>query len=531
MHLLRLPNELLQKIIVLGIPESFENLALTCKQLHDASRIFLTDHNAKRKRFRHFRYSTDESSASEDARHTKGDVKIQNVLELLQYIAHHPIVARYMVTADLSNDSLGSSWYDAEDVEKPLIKGPKTKLFRLLQESPYLARRQHDPAVWLDVMDQRLDGHADIFLLTLLPNVTQLIISDRTVDMAIPDHEEYDQETLDDTQDPISKRGRQLLDDIAERANSEPISEAALSRLQIIENNCDSDYDTKNNLTGVAALLSIRSVRRFFGRSFVALEDGYTGIEFYPKQERFSPNLEEFILEDSLLGAKTSRRLFSRIENLRVFRLSWDIKYHGCGSHWDVGAMIYFLQEAAGGTLEELSLHVNESLNSMGIVPPDMAGFTRLKFLDIEHDMLRGSPFDTKKADKVTDEEDYDSTSEEHAASDDESAAPDDDAPWPVLVDFLPKSIERVVISEFQIKADDDPLYLFQRLAEERAVKLPCLKEIAVFSTWQNGFVQSGRGVEQLGSDMLASINETITTHVENFGGTFHTSPRSREMK
>lgn len=508
MSFLKLPNEILQQVISLVGPETFEDAALACKQIYHASSPFWKEHNALRKRFRHFQYSgrrgsserpvASQQDAAEPeildenenvnkgrgdgrANERKDDIKIHSVLELLQYIARHPVVARYMVYVDLSHDFLGEHTYDVQDAEKPLIKGDTSGILRLLQDSPYLNKRGYDASTWLEAMQQTADGHADIFLLTLLPNVEELVVSGRMADASYSDRNVNESEDEregggDETAASPILQCRSILEDIVDEANKYPQSNASLSRLRVVGNDGTDDdtYEDKHNFTAVSSLLAIGSVCKFHGASFVAMEDGYTGVEFHPRYKRLSPNLEEIVLEHSILGAMSASKLFSRIENLRVFRLSWTVKYHGCGFNWDTGAMLHSLEQAAGDTLEVLSIHDTGSTNMTGAVPVTMKGFKRLRVFEADFDFLREEPFDRAQQP----EELEDDTEPGNYHREVEGTPPEKVAPF---VDFLPGTIERIFFSVGSLRsiAEDDMSFLFDRMHEERATKLPQLKDIS----------------------------------------------------
>lgn len=55
MGLLKLPNETVHSIIETIVPESFDDIALTCKTLWHNCQPFLEKYNTLRKRFRHFK--------------------------------------------------------------------------------------------------------------------------------------------------------------------------------------------------------------------------------------------------------------------------------------------------------------------------------------------------------------------------------------------------------------------------------------------------------------------------------------------
>ncbi|KAK3177830.1 hypothetical protein K4F52_009434 [Lecanicillium sp. MT-2017a] len=571
MSLVNLPTEILRDIISLLIPETFEDVALACRRTYGVCREFLDEYNARCKRFRHFRYTPRPSSAGDDENmdenKTKDEdtVKIHSAVELLQYIAKYPVVARYIVSADLSGDVLGDTFVPIEDEKGQFILGDKSGILRLLQTSSYLAphqsKKRFTPDFWLGQIDHTLNGHAQVLLLTLLPNVTKLIVPGLMGEWS-------NSECADGDPDAIAEHGdreswcvecRQILYDIVDRANAHPHSTTALSRLQRVKSPATDDYDTKCNLSGVAHLLSINSVRSFHGYSFVALEDDYTGVAFHPPRERLGSNLQEVILEHSLLGAMSSQKLFSRIENLRAFRLTWSVKWHGCGMNWGLSQMLQYLQKAAGDTLEELTLHNNGDADDVDPFPATMIGFTRLRVLEIDYDFISGHPYDPAHDDRILvdrldefaedqsnfgseaddaelsegaedaeDAEDIelsedadvtednwvslDGTSDDSVDGNDEHHQQDESAERSraaLYADFLPHTIERALfhIEHWRLPRQQNPTYLFESMLEQRATKLPNLRDLDIVVS---GFQEDGSG----------DAEARFIALIESFGGT-----------
>lgn len=192
MSLLSLPTEILQGIIGYLIPESYERIALACKNTHYASLCYRKDYNARRKRFRHFSYDLEPESEGGNG-HDQGSstrrhahyAPICNAHDLLQVMAESPSIGRYIRTADFSGDNLGVISSDEHfGITKlrpppPYLHGDQTTLLKLLRSSPYIPAAHSSPEKWLEGMTTERLGHSDMFLLTLLPNVRRLTVSPR----------------------------------------------------------------------------------------------------------------------------------------------------------------------------------------------------------------------------------------------------------------------------------------------------------------------------------------------------------------
>lgn len=476
MALESLPAELFDSILRYTFPCAFESIALTCKGTHQRCLPYFDKYNKIRRRFRNFAFDADPEDSNDEDRTSVGDgdsdephnanddetkppaqvsskgrmanaentyIKdlelarpIHHVMGLLQAIAEMPSLAAYMETVDLSGDSKG---YDESDHPPPYLQGDATAVLELLRRSAYLAAKGCDPDEWFLKIQTTLQGHADVFLLTLLPNVKELTVCDRYLE---DDHGE-----------------ESLLDHIVECANAPTASKNALARLEHVEvSSEEANYDTKHSMTPVLPLLAINAVQSFTGCSMVALEDNYTGVSMTPRHDQLSSSLRHIRLDASLLGAESAQELVKRVKNLETFLLSWEIKWHGCGSSWDIGAMIYVLQEHVGESLEELTLRGGDGVNDLGSTLTDMTRFAKLRDLELEFSMLCQPEFNLE-----------DGISDDVMDKDGEIAVPR-------LVDLLPASIQYFQLNGVSCsnEGDDDHLRkLLSFTSEERRQKLP----------------------------------------------------------
>ncbi|KAL1845541.1 hypothetical protein Daus18300_014504 [Diaporthe australafricana] len=174
-----LPTELLEEIIPHSLPEGFEGLALTCRELYNLCTPWIERHNQRCKMFREFTYNKYPNN---------GLLSVHNppAVNLIQDIAHDPVVARYIRHADFTYDTWPPK---ARPVQlfyfisligllpDPDLGGP---VAALLAESPYLRAAGLDWREYYALIQEDLESrsrysqHAAAFLLTLLPNVTSL---------------------------------------------------------------------------------------------------------------------------------------------------------------------------------------------------------------------------------------------------------------------------------------------------------------------------------------------------------------------
>ena len=182
MALMTLPVEILVDILSLTRPYAFENLALTCKPLHDAARPFLNHHNRLRGAYRHFSYDWQDG----DPQDIKTKSHPASALQLLCQISEDPIIAEYIVEADLTGQDYGNNDKNVDSESSPTpdpFEELRTTgaLKQLVYNAPYLRATYQDTHQWLSLIVY--DFHPDdtcytdwstTFLLTLLPNVEVL---------------------------------------------------------------------------------------------------------------------------------------------------------------------------------------------------------------------------------------------------------------------------------------------------------------------------------------------------------------------
>ena len=167
MSLLQLPNELIQEIIKQILPDGFESLALTCKELHSICKPFIPYHNSLCKEFGHFTYR----------KRSNRSFKIRSSIEFLLRIAVEPVVALYVREADLQADGLfkhrGSHEHVAED--------RWDALYRLLENSQHIQEANLSCEIFYGQIEADYEEGcysqlAAAFLLTLLPNTRCLTL-------------------------------------------------------------------------------------------------------------------------------------------------------------------------------------------------------------------------------------------------------------------------------------------------------------------------------------------------------------------
>ncbi|KAK8038684.1 hypothetical protein PG993_007095 [Apiospora rasikravindrae] len=171
------PPELLLRIVSDVLPEGFESLALSCKDIYQLCKPFLKHHNLLRAQFHRFDYRPRPS------RVLQGPLwrPLRNAFDLLERIAAEPIVARYIRHADFAWDSYPSTHSLPPQVPDHADRGPVVKLFT---NFPYLNWAGLEWKVYYTRVAEeyeksrstRFSQHAAAFLLTLLPNIKSLLL-------------------------------------------------------------------------------------------------------------------------------------------------------------------------------------------------------------------------------------------------------------------------------------------------------------------------------------------------------------------
>ncbi|OHE94212.1 hypothetical protein CORC01_10550 [Colletotrichum orchidophilum] len=509
MALLNLPVELLQRIIAETIPDSIENVAITCSTLYRASQIYLEQHNKLRRRYRHFSYSKLSRTSPSDIRaEEEWDIctkdtglRIVNAVDFILAIIRNPLIPRYVETADLKA-SFGVRNFDPGDNSQgtgplfPRVRGEADieVLREFLRTSPYLEQTGSNPETWMEGIQNDVVGHAEVFLLTLLTHVRELALPAAWGELTLRPFKSGEEGEEEDEHRSDRSVIWPMLDHIVWRANEPGVKDAGLSKLDILRPFTGSGYDCRNAMTLNTPFLAIGSLREAYIGGCIALEDGYTGIPFHPEYSTYSPRLEKLELVGCTFEPWEVRVLLSRMANLKCLHFAYEVKWHGCGMSCDTGHILDTIMECTGETLEELSAWMMEHWGSTGRTLTDMKGFRRLKSLEIDSFMFMGPEF------RKDDVEDFDLTDAPNVWPVEEIAAPR-------MVDMLPPSLESLRILVQGNDGDDRSAQiakclraLFDGFPQHRQKLLPKLQEVVVEIVGTNVDLNLQREMEAQGA-------------------------------
>ena len=360
MALTRLPPELLEPIIKLSIPESFDSLTVTCKKIYMICAPFIQEYNALRSRFRNFAYH-DSSPASPT---------IMSASTLIKRIAVEPIAARYIRHADFRHDSprrhlLPPNFLADSDCREDVI--------RLVADSPYLKQAGLGWKEYLDWIEEAFnprssyDGipqysqYAAAFLLTLLPNVESLILPRYW-------------ESLGAT--------NRLIDSVIYGSRQASSFHNSPSLAQVVSSSlcCSSGPREYFDLNLASPFLALPHIRHFNGRSCVAM-DSLKNIPSKAPGYRFGETLESITLTSSWVDTAGMTRLLSNAKRLKSFRYEHSTKSVG-RQYWDVGEFIAAIERQVGTHLTELSVSLGDTLHGTPPCKISFRGFPCLRQLE-----------------------------------------------------------------------------------------------------------------------------------------------------
>jgi hypothetical protein len=320
----------------------------------------------------------------------QGDDFCTSSFELIARIAEDPIIARFIVKANLKEDCPPEDDEQADaHIQRALLS---SNVLSLLENSPYVQRSGIDAARSLESMiaqytpDDCNLGLTQTLLLSLLPNVTE---------MSLPKLWEVEGDGMSGSPSEESLRQlSDLLNDIVNGANNPAEPNAALSRLTTIHPSSAWDYNRNHypwQLSTFAPFLCIKSLKNFcagdcratcVGGGHIIQDELYKFVA--PENKNFGAGLEVVELVGACVDSTELRNFLSPMRNLRSFKLSFN------GDEWEADEIISVIEEEVGGTLEELSLSILYCFGDSGMGIDSMKKFTKLKELEIDIQLFLG---------------------------------------------------------------------------------------------------------------------------------------------
>lgn len=359
-----LPTELLDKIIIYSLPEGFEGLALTCRKLYNLCTPSIERHNQLRTRFEDFTYNKYQNT---------GLLSVHNpsAVNLIQEIAHNPVVARYIRQADFTYDTWPSKARPIQRLPDPDLSESVVALF---SESTYLREASLDWREYYALIQEDLERpgwysqHAAVFLLTLLPNATSL--------------------KLPCLWQPC-EAAEKLLHAIVHKAFYKPSPSSflwdspSLAQVTGFEPYSESGPSGhKFDLTDAVPFLALPKLRSFCARSCVVRDGASIATASEDAELPSGETLETAHFVQSCLDDVAITNFLRRTPNLK------ELAYTHCTKgqtvqDWDACRFVSVIEREAGSYLESLKIVIGEFRGSLAPGRLSMRGFQCLRKLHL----------------------------------------------------------------------------------------------------------------------------------------------------
>jgi hypothetical protein len=353
-----LPPELWNQIISHSLPESFASLASTCKGVYLLCTPFIEYHQNRRFLYQNVRYK----------RVRKNNVLVRHVqtaFGLITRIAFEPIAARYIIDADLSQDSNHPRARPTVAVPDIHDGGPVVALFA---NSLYLREAGLDWKEFYSVIKDECGGpspqysqHAATFLLTLLPNV-------RTV-------------ALPRLWKPVESTNK-VLDVIVRKSKSSnhPWNTSSLSQLTGFEPLMSTGIRSRAWLDQAMPFLALPKMRSFRGDYSWAISNTPMSLASLNPNLHYRTFLETVSFSNSCIDEGTIAEFLRHTPHLKKFKYSHIPRDEF--TEWNICNFVTAIEREVGAHLEELSISITEP---DVVIPPgktSMRGFQCLRKLE-----------------------------------------------------------------------------------------------------------------------------------------------------
>lgn len=354
-----LPNEILELIIAESRPDGFEGLALTCWRLYTLSHPLIRRHKQLRRRFENFLYFYVHLGQS-----------LVAASDIISLVAHEPVVARYIKSANLEADSeylARAMLFEGKPKHVPSIDdgGPVVDLFA---NSTYLKQagidwREYYTTFETDVREQRYSQNGSAFLLTLLPRAQKL---------TMPHH--WKSNVATDA----------LLSSVVDRAKQSKLQHQKTSLASVTE------IFTKpscQRLNAASKLVALPQVELYSWQSCYAVSNHPDTLGF-AKVPYVAETLRTAVLDYchiDHIGITSFLRCAPQLKTLRYTHH----QYTGVTTHsWDICAFMKAIAREAGDHLVALSVVRGDPDSPIVGGKASMRGFRRLEKLEVAMEVV-----------------------------------------------------------------------------------------------------------------------------------------------
>lgn len=453
MALTRLPNELLEIIIIHVLPEGFKSMALTCRNIYALCVPFVQRHNTLRTQFHTFNYYEKLADPS---------FTIRTAFDLITRIAVEPIVARYIRHADFKVDSFFNRG-------RPREFNPDVHcgdaVVRLFADSPYFEQagldwQEYYNEIEEDLQAARYSQHAAAFLLTLLPNVETLALPNKWKPLTATNK-------LIDAVVRKAKQSHRLACDIP-----------SLAQTTRFEPSVSLEPRERFDLAWASPFLALPHMRSFRGPSCVAMDDGGHKSIYASKDPYcggFGETLEAVHFVSCCIDEVGIADFLKHTTRLRTLRYSHSTKGNGAphDGDWDICKFVTAIEREAGSHIEELSISIPELRGSIAPGRASLRGFQRLRKLELPLEIAKCNITAAAASRAATTPQKSltagDDSTDQHKLDDDE----------PFIGDLVPASVSQ--LSLISCGTDDHAMALdvmFRHFAARKKSTLSALEEI-----------------------------------------------------
>lgn len=362
----RLPNELLENIIVHTLPEGFEGLALTSKHVYTLCAPFIEHHNKLRFHFRNFLYyKTDQVAKS--GLHLVADTPAYtacSAFNLIALIAAEPVIAHYIQEADFENDSLFTRGKYCKITTNVNHDGAVIEL----ANSSYLKEAGIDWRTYWAAIEEDLNAgcysqHAAAFALTLLPNLKTFKLPRWWKPIAAAD---------------------KLLDAVIHKARQPclPYERPSIAQVIEFEVTVRRTSELRFDISWAIPFLALPHVQSFYGLNCVGMS-GHRSIMSKFLDSGFEATVEVIDISHASIDGTAIADFLKNTPRLRILTYSHKAGGNVGFQDWDLCQFIMAIENEVGSHLEELSIRIGELHGSIIPGKISMCGFQNLQKLEL----------------------------------------------------------------------------------------------------------------------------------------------------
>ncbi|EAW13606.1 F-box domain protein [Aspergillus clavatus NRRL 1] len=448
MALMRLPNELLEKIILHSIPDAFEGLALTCKLLYELCTPFIAHHNEIRFYYQRFKYFKMKGLWQSHLYYIREPYACCSAYNLLARIGAEPRIARYMREADCNLDSqraprMDFTWYENDHRPEAVAQ--------LMASSLYLKEAGLDWKEYYAAMEKEFDEfdasiysqHAAAFLLTLLPNVKRL--------------------KLPASWQPVARTDK-LVETIIRRARQAHLLRNAPSIAGVTRLEAEGRYEPTGrfSLDLLAPFLVLPHLRSFYSPRGVCMADGDERLVSRYMRDGLKSTLETVHFWRANISSRAIGELLKHTPHLKTLCYSRWTRATDEPQDWDLCQFIRTIQQTVGSHLVELCVNYRPFQGSILPGKVSMRGFPQLRQLEL--------PLAVATCNQLA------AAGEEHGEGYVES----------LLGDIVPASVSCLSLEGCETD-DEQPALdsLFRNFAARKEAEVPALREVYIVEPYR----------------------------------------------